>query len=141
MGIQCYLIFRVVDPRAEALSVAMRAIRSLGRERTDWEGNLVVNSLPYDFDPSAPDKIVSDAEIERAFAGGEAFSIFFNRPGKYFDMDSIALLAEREGEVSKMTISTREAKYASWDPGPLFAATMRAFADRWIRFQVEYEVG
>jgi hypothetical protein len=141
MGIQCYLIFRVVDPRAEALSVAMRAIRSLGRERTDWEGNLVVNSHPYDFDESAPDKIVSDAEIERAFAGGEAFSIFFNRPGKYFDMDSISVLAEREGDVSKITFSTREAKYSTWDSGPLFAATMRAFADRWIRFQVEYEVG
>ncbi len=141
MGIECNLIFRVVDPRAEALSVAMRAIRSLGLERTDQEGNLVVDSHPYQFDARAPHKIVSDAEIESAFAGGEAFSISFNRPGKYFDMDSICLLAEREGAVSKITMSTSEAKYATWDSGPFFAATMRAFADRWTRFQVEYELG
>ncbi len=141
MGVDCYLIFRVIDPRAEALSVAMRAIRSLGRERTDWEGNLVVNSRPYDFDALAPHKIVSDAEIQSAFAEGKAFSISFNRHGKYYDVDSIDLLAEREGDVSKITISTSEAKYATWDSGPFFAVTMRAFADRWTRFQVEYELG
>jgi hypothetical protein len=137
MGVQLYLTFKVVDPKARALSVMMQALRTLGRERTDHEGNLVVGTNAYEYVEDQPDRVASDEEIESAFARGEAFSMIFNRPGEYFAMDSISCLAERENNVSKILLSTREAKYDTYDPGPLFAATMTAMSHRFARFTVE----
>jgi hypothetical protein len=65
--------------------------------------------------------------------------MIFNRPGEYFAMDSIICSAEREKGVSKIGLSTREAKYDTYDPGPMFAETMKAFSDHFLKFTVEYE--
>lgn len=137
MGVVACLTFTVVDPKAQALSVMMQALRTLGRERTDHDGNLVVcTSLP---DGEPPDRLASDDEIERDFARGEPFIMIFNRPGEYFAMDSITFSAKRENGVSKIGLSTREAKYDTYDPGPMFAETMRAFSYHFLKFTVEYE--
>ncbi len=140
MGVELELAFRVVDPKAWALSATMRAMRALGLERADRDGNLVVRSNPYEFVEESPDRAASDADIELAFACGEACAMIFNRPGEYYAMDSIYVLAEREDTVSKITLSTREAKYETYDPGPLFAETMRAFSHDFLKFTVEYEI-
>jgi hypothetical protein len=140
MGLVHVLVFKVLDPKGESLPIIMRALRSLGRERTDHEGNLVVGTNAYEYVEDQPDRVASDEEIESGFARGEAFSMIFNRPGEYFAMDSISCLAERENDVSKILLTTREAKYDTYDPGPLFAATMTALSHRFARFTAENSI-